>query len=404
MAFGIALVILCGLAADWLFRFFGIPGLVGMLVVGIISGPFALKILDHDLLLVSADLRLIALIVILLRVGFSLSRKSLHSVAGRVFLLAFVPAILEGVAITFISKQLLGLSLLESALLGTVVAAVSPAVVVPAMLRFMHERKGEEHEVPAMVMAAASVDDIFVIVCHSIVLGLYIAAEENIWAKIAQIPVSLGAGVVVGLLSGYLLYRLFEHYNPRATKRVLVIIAVSIMFVHIQNHFAGRIPFSGLVAAMAIGFIILEKREIMAHELASKLAKIWVFAELVLFTMVGAQVNIQVAFNAGISGFIIVLVGLLARSLGVYICLLRSRLCLTERLFVIVSFIPKATVQAAIGASPLLAMKMAGMQTSPGEIILAIAVLSIILTAPVGAWLISFAGEHFLETIDNKGR
>ncbi|MGM0601116.1 MAG: cation:proton antiporter, partial [Candidatus Rifleibacteriota bacterium] len=370
MAFGIALVILCGLVADWLFRYFNIPGLVGMLVVGIIFGPFVLKVLDHDLLLVSSDLRLIAMIVILLRVGFSLSRKTLHSVAGRVFLLAFVPAILEGVAITFISKHLLELTLLESALLGTVVAAVSPAVVVPAMLRLIHERKGEKHEVPAMVMAAASVDDIFVIVCHSIVLGLYITSDRNILAKIGQIPVSLGSGAVIGLLLGYFLYRLFEHYNPRATKRVLIIIAVSIMLVHVQNHFAGRIPFSGLVAAMAIGFIILEKREIIAHELASKLAKIWVFAELVLFTMVGAQVNIQVAFDAGISGFLIIFVGLLARSLGVFICLFRSRLRLKERLFVIASFTPKATVQAAIGASPLLAMKMAGMQTQPGELIL----------------------------------
>jgi solute carrier family 9B (sodium/hydrogen exchanger), member 1/2 len=397
MAVSIAEIIVLGLIADWLFRRLHIPGLIGMLLVGLVLGPYLLGWLDPDLLAVGPDLRLIALIVILLRVGFELSRRTLHRVGFRVLLLAFGPATLEGLAITLAGPWLLGLTWLQSAILGSVLAAVSPAVVVPLMIRFIKERRGAAKDIPSMVMAAASVDDIYVIVAHSVVLGLYVGHRANLTLQIIGIPVSLLLGVASGLLIGMLLYRLFDRFNPRATKRVLIVLAISIMLVRLQHILSGVVPFAGLVAAMAIGFVILEKREHMAHEISAKLAKIWVFAEIILFSMVGAQVNIGVAWRAGLAGLAVIGLGLLARGAGVWACLLRSRLNLKERLFVAVAYSPKATVQAAIGAVPLMAMRAAGTDTAPGEIILAVAVLSILVTAPAGAWGIASLGRRVLE-------
>ncbi|MFW6303747.1 MAG: cation:proton antiporter [Candidatus Sumerlaeota bacterium] len=396
MAVGIAEIIILSLIADWAFRRIGIPGLIGMLLVGVGLGPHVLGWLDPALLAIGPDLRLIALIVILLRVGFELSRSTLHRVGGRVLLLAFVPASFEGIMITLAAPWLLGLSYLESAILGSVLAAVSPAVVVPAMIRLMKERRGAEKDIPSMVMAAASVDDVYVIVAHSAILGLYVGRQVRIARQIAAIPVALILGIALGLVVGFCLYRLFDRFNPRATKRVLIVIAVSILLVRLQYLLANVLPFAGLVSAMAIGFIILEKREHMAHELSAKLAKTWVFAEIVLFAMVGAQVNLAVAWKAGLAGAAVIALGLLARAFGVWCCLLRSKLNLKERGFVAVAYSPKATVQAAIGSAPLLAMRSAGMETGPGELILAIAVLSIILTAPTGAWAISALGSRVL--------
>ena len=397
MATSIAEIIILSMIAAWIFRRFHIPGLIGILLTGIVLGPHVLGFIDPDLLAIGADLRLIALIVILLRVGFELSRATLHRVGGRSLLLAFVPATIEGTVIALAGPRLLGLSFLESAVLGTVLAAVSPAVVVPAMIRFIRERRGAKKDIPSMVMAAASVDDVFVIVVHSVVLGLYVGRTISLTRQIAGIPFSLLTGVAVGLTVGVGLYKLFDHFNPRATKRVLIIIAVSIMLVRLQHLLADVFPFAGLVSAMAIGFIILEKREHMAHELSAKLAKTWVFAEIILFSMVGAEVNLEVAWNAGLAGMAIIGVGLLARGAGVWCCLAGSALNAKERLFTVVAFSPKATVQAAIGAAPLLAMRTAGMDTGPGEVILAIAVLSIVLTAPTGAWAISAIGNRVLE-------
>lgn len=397
MAVSIAELILLCLLADWCFRCMRIPGLIGMLLVGVLLGPYVLNVLDPSLLEIGPDLRLIALIVILLRVGFELSRTTLHRIGGRALLLAFVPATIEGVVITLAGPWLLGLSLLESAVLGSVLAAVSPAVVVPAMIRFIKERRGAAKDIPTMIMAAASVDDVYVIVVHTAILVIYTGHRVHMAMQIASVPLSLVLGIAVGLAVGTVLYKLFDRFNPRATKRVLVVIALSILLVRLQHIIAGIVPFAGLVSAMAIGFVILEKREKMAHELSGKLAKTWVFAEIILFSMVGAQVNIGVAWRAGAMGAAIIALGLLARGTGVGLCLLGSRLASKERLFVAISFSPKATVQAAIGSAPLLAMRSAGMDTGPGELILAIAVLSIVLTAPLGAWAINALGQRILE-------
>lgn len=396
MAVNLAEIIILGLLANWVLMRLRIPGLIGMLLVGIVLGPYVLGWLDADTLSIGGDLRLIALIIILLRVGFELSRKTLHRVGGRVLLLAFIPATCEGVTVTLVGQHFLGLSLLESALLGSVLAAVSPAVVVPLMIRFIRERRGAQKDIPSMVMAAASVDDIYVIVVHSVLLGIYTGRQVNVVWQAAGVPLSLLTGALAGIVCGLILYHIFAHFDPRATKRVLVVIAVSIMLVRFQAYIADYIPFAGLVAAMAIGFAILERQEEMAHEISAKLGKIWVFAEIILFSLVGAQVNIDVALAAGIGGAAVLGLGLLGRGTGVMLSLWGSELSLRERVFVAVSYSPKATVQAAIGAAPLMAMTAAGMDTAPGEIILAVAVLSIVLTAPTGAWAIAALGQRFL--------
>jgi NhaP-type Na+/H+ or K+/H+ antiporter len=397
LATSIAELVLVSLLAAWLLGKLRIPGLVGMLLAGVVFGPYVLGWLDAELLAVGQDLRLIALIVILLRAGFELSRSVLHRVGGRALVLAFFPAVVEVGAITLLGPPLLGLSVMASAVLGGVLAAVSPAVVVPLMIRFIQQRRGAEKGIPTMVLAASSVDDVFVIVLYSVLIGFYTGSEAN-WAwQLAGIPISIVLGVAVGLTVGVVLYRLFERFNPRATKRVLVVVAVSVLLFRLEHVVSAWVPFAALVAAMAIGVVFLERRERMAHEISAKLGKVWVLAEILLFTLVGAQVNLPVAWRAGLAGAGLIAAGLVARSVGTWLCLLGSDLDAGERLFVIVAYLPKATVQAAIGAGPLMAMRAAGMPIGPGEIILAVAVLSIVLTAPTGAWAIALLGPRTLQ-------
>ncbi len=396
MIVSLAELIVLSLLIDWAFRKLSVPGLVGMLLLGVVFGPHVLGLISPGLLTASADLRLVALIVILLRAGFELSRDTLNRVGYRVLLLSTIPAVVEGTAITFLAPPLLGLGYLEAAILGAVLAAVSPAVVVPLMIRFIERDMGAEKGIPTMVLAASSIDDVFVIVIYAILVGMLTGMEVNIAWSLAGIPISIILGVAVGLILGLVLYRMFQRFNPRATKRVLVVLGLSVVLVRIEHLSAGVVPFAALIAVMAIGFIVLEKDEHMAHEISAKLGKIWVIAEIVLFTMVGAQVNVDVALSAGLAGAAIVVGGLVARAIGTWLCLFGSDLDRGERLFVIIACIPKATVQAAIGGGALVALGAAGMDIGPGEIILAVAVLSILLTAPLGAWAIAIAGERWL--------
>ncbi len=397
MIVSLAELLILGIIVDWSFRKLTLPGLVGMLVLGIVFGPFALALMDPDLLAAANDLRWIALIVILLRAGFELSREALHRVGGRVALLSAVPALIEGLAVTLLGPPLLGLGYLESAILGSVLAAVSPAVVVPLMIRFIEQNRGAEKGIPTMVLAASAIDDVFVIVIYSVLVGFIGGQEVNLAWQLAGIPISIVLGIALGLGVGLVLYRLFQHFDPRATKRVLVILALSVLLVRLEHLSAEWLPFAALLAVMAIGFTILERDEHMAHEISAKLGKIWVIAEIVLFTMVGAQVNLDVAWQAGLAGALIIAIGLVARSIGTWLCLLGSDLNRGERLFVVIAYLPKATVQAAIGGGALAAMSLAGLDTGPGEVILAVAVLSIVLTAPLGAWATDIAGRRWLE-------
>ncbi|MDY0290518.1 MAG: cation:proton antiporter [Sphaerochaeta sp.] len=397
MALSLALIILFSLLAGKLCTRIALPPLVGMIAVGVVLGPVALNILDPTIMAASADLRLIALIVILLRSGFSLSKKSLHQVGIHALLLGFLPATCEALMIFALAPSLLGISAMEAAILGSILAAVSPAVVVPPMIRFIEERRGEKKSIPTMVLAGASLDDVTVIVAYSILIGIYSGKQVNVAWQIASIPLSILSGVGVGLVVGLLLVTLFERFNPRATKRTLIVVGLSILLVSLGTVLQGwNIPFAALIAVMSIGFVILEKRERMASEISSKLGKIWIFAQMLLFALVGSQVQIGAALDAGLKGLALIFIALLARSVGTCLCIVGTNLSRKERLFVVLSYIPKATVQAAIGAGPLLVMQAGGMPTRPGELILAMAVMSILVTAPLGAMAIKWGGRVLL--------
>jgi NhaP-type Na+/H+ or K+/H+ antiporter len=396
MAVSIAELILLGLLADWAFRKLHFPGLVGMLLLGVLFGPFVLNLLAPDFLTISYDLRMMALIVILLRAGFELSREALAKVGKQTLFLSCVPSVLEGAMIAWIGPQFLPLTHLESALLGFVLAAVSPAVVVPAMIRLIEEYRGVKKGIPTMLLAASASENVFAITVFSVLLGFYRGQTVQIGRALVGIPVSILLGIGVGALTGWVLLKLFEHFDPRATKRTLIVIGVSILLVRVQQLLEGSVPFAALLAVMALGFVILEKREHMAHEISSKLGKIWIFASILLFTLVGAQVNIPVALDAGLAGLGLIFCGLVARSAGVWLCLIRSPLNRRERLFAIIAYWPKATVQAAIGAVPLATMIALGRDPAAGNVILAVAVLSILFTAPLGAWVIAWAGPRLL--------
>jgi len=394
--FGLAELLILGLLADGLFRRLGVPGLIGMLLVGITLGQSGLGLIDPRLLALSGDLRQMALVVILLRVGFGLNLKTLQQVGKRVLLLAWIPAAVEGFTISLVAQPLLGLSWLEAGLLGSVIAAVSPAVVVPLMLRLIEERRGTGKAIPQMVMAAASLDDIAVIVVNGALLGLLAAGNSDLTVQLLQLPVGLLLGVAAGAALGWLLIRWIERFRPNANRQVLLILALSLLLLRLQSSINTLVPFTGLVAAMALGVLLLELRPNLAQPIAAKLASIWVFSELVLFTLVGAQVDLGVAWRSGLAGLAVLAIGLVARSFGTLLCLQGSDLTAGERMFVTVAYIPKATVQAAIGAVPLMAMQAAGRPAGPGEVILAVAVLSIVTTAPLGAWLSGLVADRVL--------
>lgn len=391
VAISIAFIILLGLLSDHVFRrWFCIPGLVGMLLTGILLGPYGLNVIDNAILAVSSDFRMIALIVILLRAGFATRKDTLNRVGRSAILLGFIPALLEGAAITFMAQRLFGLSMLDAAVMGSAVAAVSPAVVVPSMIRFIEDKKGAKKGIPTLLLASSSIDNVFVIVIFSAVMGMQEGKHTNIFLKLLEIPLSILLGVAVGVVIGFLLYTLFTKYHPRATKKGMIVIGAAILLTWVEKMLKPYVFISSLSGVIAIGFIILEKSESIAHKISQKLGKIWVFAEILLFVLVGAQVNVHVAWNAGLAGIVLILVGLAARSIGTFIALFMSDLSLKEIFFCIVSYIPKATVQAAIGAVPL----SSGMKS--GDIILAVAVLSILLTAPLGAAAMEKMGEKVL--------
>ena len=391
MAISIAVVIILGLTADYLFRQLKVPGLVGMLLAGILAGPYVLGLLRPDMMDVSGDFRKIALIVILLRAGFELQRDTVNRVGRAALIMSVVPALFEMAGILWAAPRLLHISLLDAAILGAILAAVSPAVVVPLMIDFMDRGRGAKKGIPTLILGASSVDDVFVIVIFTILMGMHGGEQVNLWLKLTEIPLSIALGILAGILPGYLLYRLFTKYDWRPPKRTMMVMGVAIFLTWLEKAAEDIVPIASLLGVMAIGFIILEKSEAIAHLISQKLKKLWVFAELLLFVLVGAQVNIHVAWKAGLAGIAVILIGLIFRSAGTYLSLLGTPLNFREKLFCIVAYVPKATVQAAIGAVPLAA------GVASGELILAVAVLSILITAPAGAFGIKAMGERILD-------
>ncbi|AQQ71651.1 potassium/proton antiporter [Limihaloglobus sulfuriphilus] len=401
MAIGIAELILLGLIVEWAVRKIKLPGLVGLLILGVAMGPHFFNQINPETRSVAADWRMIALVVILLRAGLEMSKEALARVGFRAALMAFVPCIFEVAAVTLFAPMLLGITRLEAAMLGAVLGAVSPAVIVPLMIRFIQEGRGDDKGAPTLILAGASCDDAVAILLCGSFISMYTGAGVSIAKQAAHLPISIITGICAGIAAGVLFCRFFEKFNPRATKRVLILLGVSVIILSFQRYIERYFPFASLLAIMTMGFIILEKREHFAHELSSKLGKIWVFAQLLLFIFVGTEVNVPVALKAGLAGAAVIGIGLIGRSIAVQICMLGSGFNAKERVFLGVSYLPKATVQAAIGAAPLAAMKAGNMDTGPGEIILAVAAMSILLTAPLGSVAISWAGRNLL-TVSEK--
>jgi solute carrier family 9B (sodium/hydrogen exchanger), member 1/2 len=392
MVTSLAIMLLLGILANELFTKMKLPGLLGMLILGVLAGPYVLNWLNPDILKISGDLRKIALIIILLRAGLGISRDDLKMVGPSALKLSCIPGIIEGFTIAFVSTKLLGISFIEGGILGFIIAAVSPAVVVPQMLEFLDKKVGTNKGIPTLILAGASIDDVFAITIFTTFLGLYSGSQVNIGIQILNIPVSIILGIALGLIFGLLLIHIFKRYHIRDTRKVLLILGTAILLTVIENTLKSKVEIASLLGVMTIGFIILEKKPEVAKRVALKFNKIWIFAEILLFVLVGSQVNINVAFNAGIKGLVIICIGLIGRSIGVVISTLGTNLNWKERVFCAIAYIPKATVQAAIGAIPL------GLGIPSGEVILAIAVLSILVTAPLGAIGIKSSAKKLLVT------
>lgn len=390
MLTSLALIFLCGLLFGTLFSKLKLPPLLGMLLTGIVLGPYALSLLDPSILSISADLRQLALIIILTRAGLNLDLASLKKVGRPAILMCFVPACFEIGGMLLLAPPLLHISLLEAAIMGTVVAAVSPAVIVPKMLHLMETGYGTKQSIPQLIMAGASVDDVFVIVLFTSFTGL--AQGQQISAvSFLSIPVSILLGLLVGAIIGVLLALLFARFHMRDSVKVLLILSLSFLLVALENTLKNTVPFSGLLAVMSLNIAVQRKRTEVAVRLSAKFSKLWVAAELILFVLVGATVDLSYVATAGLAAVIVILGVLLFRMLGVCVCLLKTTLQKKERLFCMLAYLPKATVQAAIGSLPL------SMGLACGNIVLTVAVLSILITAPLGAFLIDLTYKRLLK-------
>lgn len=389
MLLSIALILLVGMFMGWICKKIRLPGLLGMLLTGIILGPYVLNLIDASILDISADLRKIALIIILTRAGLSLEVEDLKKVGRPAILMCFVPACFEMAGMLLLAPRILGISTLDAAIMGAVIAAVSPAVVVPKMIKLMEEGYGVKKGIPQLILAGASVDDVFVIVMFTAFTGL--AQGEAVSVKsFVNVPVSVITGILTGLVAGYLLAKFFEKVHIRDTSKVMILLSVSFILVTFEDYFSDVIPFASLIGVMAAGVSLQKKREIVAKRLSSKFNKLWVVSEIMLFVLVGAAVDIQYAAKAGEAPVFLILAVLVFRMAGVFVCLLKTKLNMKERVFCMLAYMPKATVQAAIGGIPL------AMGLPCGNIVLSVAVIAILITAPVGAFLIDMTYKRFL--------
>ncbi len=382
-----ALIFLCGMFLGEIFRRLGLPRLLGMLITGMVTGPHLLNILDPNLLSISADLRQMALIIILTRAGLSLNLDDLKKAGRPALLMCFVPACFEIAGIMVLAPRLLHISLIEAAVMGTVLAAVSPAVIVPKMLSLMKESYGISKSIPQMIIAGASVDDIFVIVIFTAAVGL---AQGDTVSPVSMIhiPVSIIAGIIGGIGSGLLLQVFFRKSNTGTTTKVTILLSISFLLIALEH--AIPFPFSGLLAIMSAGMTIRHQIPDTASQLSSEYSKLWIAAEILLFSLVGATVDLSYALSAGIPIILVILGALVFRVAGVYVCMIKTSLSTKERLFCMIAYTPKATVQAAIGSVPL------SLGLACGSVVLTAAVLAILITAPLGATLVDRTYQKFL--------
>lgn len=389
MLLSLSLVLILGMLAGWLCSKAKLPPLLGMLMVGIVIGPSCINLLDSSLLNISPQIRRIALIIILLRAGLNLKLEDLKKVGRPAILMCFVPATFEIVGMLLFAPILFGLPVMDSLVLGTVIAAVSPAVIVPHMLQIMEEGYGVQKGIPQMILAGASADDVFVIVLFTSFTGIALGGTFEA-VSLMRIPSSILLGIAGGMGAGYALHRFLSRIELSIVKTLILFLSTSFLLVTLEDAMDGIVGFSGLIAVMAMGMMYARKAGTKAERLSQVFSKMWVAAELFLFVLVGAAVDISYAFQSGFAAILLILMVLLFRMLGVAVCVMGTKLNRKERLFCMIAYTPKATVQAAIGAIPL------AMGLSSGNTILTIAVIAILLTAPLGAFLIDLGYKKLL--------
>lgn len=384
-----ALIFLLGLALGTLFSHLKLPSLLGMVITGMILGPSVLNALSPTVISISADLRKAALVIILTRAGLSLDLRDLKRVGRPAVLMCFLPACFEIAGVMLLAPRIFGISILDAAIIGSVIAAVSPAVIVPRMIRIMEEGYGQAHSIPQLILAGASVDDVFVIVLFTAFTALAQGGRIDAF-RFFQIPISILTGISAGFLAGFLLILFFKRFHMRDSVKILIIISISFLLLECETRLEGILPLSGLLAIMSMGIMLKQRYEKLAVRLSSKYNKLWVAAEVLLFVLVGATVDISYIARAGILSVLLVAGALIMRMAGVFICLLKTSLSPKERLFCMMAYTPKATVQAAIGGIPL------SMGLSCGHLVLTVAVISILLTAPFGALCVDHSYKKLL--------
>ncbi len=390
MLTSIALILLLGLLLGSVFSKLRLPSLLGMMIVGIVLSPHALNLIDQSILDISTDLRQVALVIILTRAGLSLNVADLKKAGRPAILMCFVPACIEIIGTVILAPSLLGVTVLEAAIIGSVIAAVSPAVIVPRMIRLMDEGYGKERGIPQLILAGASVDDVFVIVVFTAFLSL--ASTGTVSAgSFLQIPVSIITGICIGAVTGGILTGFFRKFHMRDSVKILIILSFSFLLLELQNRLEDILPVSGLLAIMSLGIVIKQTYAVLAERLAVKYNKLWVAAEVFLFVLVGATVDLRYVADAGVFAVLLVFGALVFRMLGVALSLVKTKLTKRERLFCMIAYTPKATVQAAIGAIPF------SMGMACGQTVLTVAVLSILITAPFGAVCIDNLYKKLLE-------
>ena len=384
MLTSLAFVFLAGLAAAAVCSAIKLPRIIGMLLVGIVLGPHILNVLDDSILSISSELRQMALIIILLKAGLSLDLSDLRQVGRPAVLLSCLPATCELAGYILLAPYLLGVNRIEAAVMGAVLAAVSPAVVVPRMVFLMENRWGTDKSIPQMLLAGASCDDIYVIVLFTTFTGIAQGGNARA-ADFLNIPVSIVLGIAVGAAAGYALSRFFEaafarNHMVRGSVKIIIVLSVSFLLVALETVLKGKIALSGLLAVTSMACMLARKTtsEVRAR-LSEKFGKLWIAAELILFVLVGAAVDIRYVSETGLAAVLMVFAALIFRAAGVVLCLAGTKLSRRERLFCVIAYLPKATVQAAIGSVPL------AMGLPCGKIVLSVAVLAILITAPLGA-------------------
>ena len=389
MLTSLALIFLCGMILGAISRKLKLPSLIGMLMVGIILGPYVLNLLDESILSISPDLRQLALIIILTRAGLSLDIDDLKKIGRPAVMMSFIPACFEMVGTILIAPKLFNIPVLDAAILAAIIASASPAVIVPRMLNLMESRYGTDKNIPQLILAGDSVDDVFNIIVFTALIGLT-GGEKISMVRFGQIPISISLGILIGILVGFILAVTFRKVHLRDSVKVILLLSIAFLLVALEERLEDVFPYSGLLSVMTSGIVLLRTSHDVAVRISTKFSKLWVAAEILLFVLVGATLDPRYGISAGLKSIVLLVCIMLIRAVGILLCLIRTNLNRKERLFCTFTGIPKATVQAALGAIPL------SMGLPTGETILAVAVISILFTAPLGAFLLDISYKKLL--------